>query len=94
MTLTLADVDPVHAGAGGGMLQTAQRVGSALGVAVVLAQFFARLGQTRGDYPKAFSDSLHTTIGFVGLALLLALLDLFRRRIRRRPGPAAEPAAA
>jgi len=94
VTLTLADVDPVHAGAGGGMLQTAQRVGSALGVAVVLAQFFAGLGMTRGDYPRAFSDSLHTTIGFVGLALVLALLDLLRRRFRRPRERADEPAAA
>ena len=44
MTLTLAEVDPRRAGSGGGMLQTAQRVGSAIGVAVVLAQFFAALG--------------------------------------------------
>lgn len=94
VTLTLADVDPVHAGAGGGMLQTAQRVGSALGVAIVLAQFFAGLGRTRGRYPEAFSHSLRTTIGLVGLALVLALIDLFRRKIRQQPERAGERAAA
>ncbi|MBO0812629.1 MAG: MFS transporter [Microlunatus sp.] len=94
VTLTLADVDPVHAGAGGGMLQTAQRVGSAIGVAIVLAQFFALLGRTRGGYAVAFSRSLHTTVGFVGLALLLGLADLFRRKVRQRPERADERAAA
>ena len=44
---------PGPGGSGGGMLQTAQRVGSAIGVAVILAQFFARLGQTGGDYAGA-----------------------------------------
>ncbi|GAB3925465.1 MFS transporter [Microlunatus endophyticus] len=94
VTLTLADVDPVHAGTGGGMLQTTQRVGSAIGVAVVLAQFFSRLGQTRGDFAGAFSHAMHTTIGLVLAALLLALIDLLRRRVRQRPEPADEPAAA
>ena len=47
VTLTLAEVDPRRAGSGGGMLQTAQRVGSAIGVALVLAQFFAALASSR-----------------------------------------------
>ena len=80
VTLTLAEVDPVHAGSGGGMLQTAQRVGSAIGVAVILAQFFAALGTTRGDYAAALSTALRTTIAFVGVALVFAVLDLIRRR--------------
>ena len=83
MTLTLAEVDPRRAGSGGGMLQTAQRVGSAIGVAVVLAQFFTRLASTDGDYAEALSTSLHTTIGLIVAALGFALADLVRRR---RPG--------
>jgi EmrB/QacA subfamily drug resistance transporter len=94
VTLTLADVDPARAGAGGGLLQTAQRVGSAIGVAIVLAQFFARLAQTRGHFGEALSYSLHVTIGFVGVALIFALIDLFRRRtVRQQPEPANEPGA-
>ena len=62
------------------MLQTAQRVGSAIGVAVVLAQFFAALASSRGDYAVALSDSLRTTIGLVAVALLFAVIDLVRRR--------------
>ncbi|GAA3573037.1 MFS transporter [Microlunatus spumicola] len=79
VTLTLAEVDPVHAGSGGGMLQTAQRVGSAIGVAVILAQFFAALASTKGDYAEALSMALRTTIAFIGVALVFAVADLLRR---------------
>jgi EmrB/QacA subfamily drug resistance transporter len=80
VTLTLAEVDPRRAGSGGGMLQTAQRVGSAIGVAVVLAQFFAALGTSGGDYGVALSVSLRTTIVLIAVALVFAVLDLARRR--------------
>jgi EmrB/QacA subfamily drug resistance transporter len=85
VTLTLDEVDPDHAGAGGGLLQTVQRVGSAIGVAVVLARFFERVAATHGDFAEAFSVSLHTTIVLVVLALVFALVDLARRvrRVRR-----------
>ncbi len=80
VTLTLAEVDVRHAGSGGGMLQTAQRVGSAIGVAVVLAQFFSELASTHGDFARALSVSLRTTIGLVVAALVLGLVDLLTRR--------------
>ena len=86
VTLTLAEVDPRRAGSGGGMLQTAQRVGSAIGVAVVLAQFFAALATSAGDYGAALSVSLRTTIALIGVALVFAVLDLVRRRTRRGSG--------
>ena len=76
VTLTLAEVDPRRAGSGGGMLQTAQRVGSAVGVAVVLAQFFATLARSGGDYAEALSVSLRTTVGLVAVALVFAVIDL------------------
>lgn len=79
ITLSLTEVEPSKAGAGGGLLQTAQRVGSAIGVAVVLALFFGRVASTKGDYAQALSYSLHVTIGFVLVALLLGVLDLIRR---------------
>ncbi|KAJ1684452.1 hypothetical protein LUZ63_020207 [Rhynchospora breviuscula] len=80
VTLALDEVDNTKAGAGGGLLQTAQRTGSAVGVAVVLAQFFDEVAATRGDYGEAISRSLHTTIGLVVVALLIGLVDLLRRR--------------
>ncbi len=95
VTLTLAEVNPAQAGSGGGMLQTVQRVGSSIGVAVVLAQFFASLAASRGDYGNALSTSLRLTIGFVALALVFAVADLIRRRSDHQPQPRhalAEPA--
>jgi predicted MFS family arabinose efflux permease len=80
ITLALDEVDPVRAGAGGGLLQTFQRVGSAIGVAVVLAQFFDRLATSHGDSAEAFTVALHTTIGLIVAALVLGLADLRRRR--------------
>lgn len=81
VTLTLDEVDPARAGAGGGLLQTTQRVGSAIGVAVVLAQFFDRVSATRGDFAEALSASLHTTIALIGVALVLGVVDLGRRKV-------------
>jgi MFS family permease len=81
VTLTLAEVNPAQAGSGGGMLQTAQRVGSAIGVAIVLAQFFTHVAATKGqDYAGAFSTGLRTTVALIGVALLFGLADLVRRR--------------
>lgn len=79
ITLALDEVDVERAGAGGGLLQTAQRVGSAVGVAVVLAQFFDALASSQGDYAEAFSTSLRTVVGLVAVALVFAVVDLLRR---------------
>jgi len=82
VTLTLAEVNPAQAGSGGGMLQTAQRVGSAIGVAIVLAQFFGRISASRGqDYTGALSVGLRTTLVLIAVALAFALADLARRRV-------------
>jgi EmrB/QacA subfamily drug resistance transporter len=88
VTLTLSEVDPRHAGSGGGMLQTAQRVGSAIGIAVVLAQFFSVLRSEHGDFTAALSTSMHTTVGFVILALVLGLVELV---VPARKYPEEEP---
>jgi hypothetical protein len=68
------------------MLQTAQRVGSAIGVALVLAQFFSKLASGH-DVGAAFTLGLRTTTGFVVAALVVGLADLFgsRRRAESRP---------
>jgi MFS family permease len=84
LTLSLDEVDPERAGSGGGLLQTAQRVGSAIGVAVVLAWFFETLRSTHGDFAAAFSDGLHITLGLLAVALVLAVADEVRRRLAAR----------
>jgi MFS family permease len=81
VTISLSEVDPRYAGSGGGMLQTAQRVGSAIGVALVLAQFFSKLASSH-DVAAAFTLGLRTTTGFVVAALLIGLADLFGSRRR------------
>ncbi|MFD1826904.1 MULTISPECIES: MFS transporter [Mumia] len=81
VTITLSEVDVRRAGVGGGMLQTAQRVGSAIGVSLVLAQFFSRLA-VDGDYGESMSLALRTTVAFVVGALLLGLADLATSRRR------------
>ncbi|BAJ32995.1 MULTISPECIES: MFS transporter [Kitasatospora] len=69
--LTLQDVPVTRAGSAGGVLQTAQRIGSAAGIATVGATFFSHLG-TPADYPAAFQLSLAVVLGFVLLALAAA----------------------
>lgn len=55
--IVLASVTPEHAAAAGGVLTTAQQVGSALGVAVVGVVFYDRLGAHTG-FVTAFAVSL------------------------------------
>ncbi|MFF0296691.1 MFS transporter [Kitasatospora sp. NPDC004614] len=70
--LTLNEVPVARAGSAGGVLQTAQRIGSAAGIATVGATFFGHL-HTPADYPGAFQLSLAVVIAFVLLALIAAL---------------------
>jgi len=91
-TLSLAEVDPVTGSTAGGVLQTAQRIGSAIGQAVIGATFFAALpvaaGSLTGDartevYGHALGQAVLVTLVFVGAALLLGIVDLVltRRRV-------------
>ncbi|MFF0390181.1 MFS transporter [Kitasatospora sp. NPDC004615] len=70
--LTLNEVPVARAGSAGGVLQTAQRIGSAAGIATVGATFFGHLHMP-ADYPGAFQLSLAVVIAFVLLALIAAL---------------------
>lgn len=79
VTITLSEVDPRYAGSGGGLLQTAQRVGSAIGVALVLAQFYSTLAST-GDVGDAFTVGLRTTLAFVIAALAIGAVEVWRGR--------------
>jgi MFS family permease len=86
-TLTLAEVPVAGGGSAAGMLQTAQRVGSALGIAVVGAVFFAAL-RPGDQWGEALSAGLRVSIGFVVAALVLAVADLAVGRRRRARGSA------
>ncbi|MDQ1653801.1 MAG: hypothetical protein QOI35_3001 [Cryptosporangiaceae bacterium] len=89
MTLTLENVPVQTAGAAGGALQTAQRIGSAIGTAVLATIFYRVL--TGHGYATAISDALLCASGLMVVALLMAVAELVRRR-RHRPGrPAPVP---
>jgi MFS family permease len=100
-TLSLADVDRRIGGSAGGVLQTSQRVGVAIGQASIGAVFFAVLAGATGSTalgspardPAAWSAALGVgviaALGFATAALALGLADL--RATRRRRSPAAVP---
>jgi EmrB/QacA subfamily drug resistance transporter len=91
-TLTLIDVDPRMGGAAGGVLQTAQRVGSSIGQTVLGTLFFLSVANftasksigTPAADPAAFTDALEVgligSLVFSGAALVLGLIDLRRKR--------------
>jgi MFS family permease len=92
ITLTLESVPVRMAGVAGGTLQTAQRIGSAIGTATLAGIFYAVLATTGRDYPEAVSDALLCASGFMLLALLMAIAELVRRRsLGARPAPAPRP---
>ena len=93
VTLTLASVPVRMAGAAGGALQTAQRIGSAIGTALLASVFYRVLTSSGHDYPAAVSDALLCASGLMLLALLLAIAELWQRHRHRRdqPTPTPEP---
>jgi EmrB/QacA subfamily drug resistance transporter len=92
-TLALEQIPPREGGTAAGVLQTGQRIGSAVGIAAVGAVFFGQLTTSGGDWSSAISRGLLGAVGFVVLALLVGLADLliwlrpsrpWRRRGHRR----------
>ncbi|MET7286487.1 MFS transporter [Streptomyces sp. NPDC005573] len=93
-TLTLNRVPVRRAGAAGGVLVTAQRIGSAAGIAAVGAVYFAHLA-SHGSPTTALQLGLLTALGIILVALALAVADQRERRTRPEPsGVAPEPVAA
>jgi EmrB/QacA subfamily drug resistance transporter len=91
VTLTLASVPVKMAGAAGGALQTAQRIGSAIGTALLASVFYRVLTGSGHDYPAAVSEALLCASGLMLLALLLATAELWHRRTHRREQPTPTP---
>jgi EmrB/QacA subfamily drug resistance transporter len=83
LTLALTEVPVEWAGSAGGVLQTAQRIGAAMGIAAVGSTFFARLVSGHGDWAGALVRGLVLCTGIVLVALVIALVDL----LHRRPSP-------
>jgi EmrB/QacA subfamily drug resistance transporter len=92
ITLTLESVPVQMAGAAGGALQTAQRIGSAIGTAILATIFYQVLARTGRVYSAAVSDTLLCASGIMLLALLLAVVELVRRRYHGgHPAPTPHP---
>lgn len=79
VTLTLAEVPVARAGSAGGVLQTGQRIGSAVGIASVGSVFFATAAH--GAWGRAYWQAMLVTVSLITAALIAALVDL---RLNRR----------
>lgn len=98
-TLTLADVPLTSAGVAGSIGQVGQRAGTAVGIAAATAAFYATIYAEEGMvgrvdvYQNAFLHAALVILGFVSVALVLALLDLRARRtgaLENSPSAAGE----
>lgn len=76
-TLTLAAVDPRYGGVAGGILQTGQRIGQAVGTAIIPGILFTLTEQT-DSWITAFIAALTVIAVFVALAIAVSVVD--RRR--------------
>ncbi len=82
-TLTLMDVDPVVGSTAGGVLQTSQRIGLAIGQAVIGAVFFAAVtGPGPQGYATGLIAAVLAALVFVVAALVVGVVDLLRQRQR------------
>lgn len=87
-TLTLQDVPLAYAGSSGAIMETGQRIGTSVGIAVITAAAFAVLA--RSHWPWAISVGF----GLIGLMMLLALwVAIVDLRQRARAGRQPEDAA-
>ena len=82
VTLTLADIPVARAGTAGGLLQTGQRIGTAAGIALIGAVFFASKGPDGPGGASGATSALRVAAVLVTVALVASLLDLRARRNR------------
>ena len=73
-TLTLAEVPPRMGGAAGGAIQTGQRIGSAIGAALLMTVYHVTAEATTPA--NGLRIALLTAIGVLALALAMAVRDL------------------
>lgn len=76
--LTLAEVPLAYAGSSGAIMQTGQRIGTSVGIAVITALVFALLPYT--SWSRAVSFGLLMIVLVILLALAMAFKDLRDRR--------------
>ena len=83
-TLALMDVDPLMGSTAGGVLQTGQRIGLAIGQAVIGAVFFNSLTGTgtRRTPERPAATPCIAALCFIALAVAIGVHDLVRARRR------------
>lgn len=81
-TLTLAEVPIAYAGSAGGVLQTGQRIGTAIGIALLTALFFSFM--ERGGWNGAFMVCFAAIAVVVALAGVVGLYDWGKGRREAR----------
>jgi EmrB/QacA subfamily drug resistance transporter len=88
--ITLSEVPPAGGGSAAGVLQTGQRLGSAIGIAAAGSTFFGSLAR---GWPTAFRHGLLVVLTCVSVALAAALYDLARSRGQpsEQPRPSEQP---
>jgi MFS family permease len=94
--LSLAEVDVRGGSTAGGTLQTAQRIGNAIGAAVISAVFYAAASGAPTDpagraahYGRAYAAGLAVSVVFTLAALTVAVRDVRRGRAPAPAGPGA-----
>ena len=78
--LSLMRVDPVAGSTAGGVLQTAQRIGIAIGQAVIGATFFA--AADHGGYAHALRAGVIAALAFLAIATAITIADFVQTRRR------------
>lgn len=81
-TLSLADVPLEYAGAAGGILQTGERIGASIGIAVITGLTF-RVSHSSG-WEAAAQAGLLAVVATIAVAAGVAVIDLRLARRRRR----------
>ena len=84
-TLTLAEVPVQGGGSAAGVLQTGQRVGTAIGIAAVGSVFFSTVAATHGHWASAFRDGLLVVLALLIVSLGIAVADLLTPHRRLAP---------
>ncbi|HEY2205662.1 MAG TPA: MFS transporter [Pseudonocardia sp.] len=84
LTLTLSEVPVATAGAAGGALQTGQRVGAAVGTALLAGVYYTALSLTGQDAARSILAAMLCAVLFVLISLGIGLAELRRARVRGR----------
>ncbi|MEU7815889.1 MFS transporter [Pseudonocardia sp. NPDC049154] len=93
ITMTLRNVPVRMAGSAGGALQTGQRVGAAIGTAVVAGVFYGVLGAAGDSYRAAIAGALGVAVLTTLVALGVGIHDLRNERRRAAGVGAPDPDA-